>query len=71
MYNSDSSICTVSETTVDVQNEKQVQQLLGNCMKNWATAATKARDISSRSHSVFRLKTNLRNSTTKQTTTVY
>lgn len=67
-YNNDTTMCVVSDlTVVDVQDEHQVQQLIEKSMKNRATAATKANERSSRSHSVFRLMIEGRNSTTGQT----
>lgn len=67
-FNNETSMCVVSDlTVVDVQDENHVQQLIEKSMKNRATAATKANDRSSRSHSVFRLMIEGRNSATGQT----
>lgn len=67
-FNNETSMCVVSDlTVVDVRDENHVQQLIEKSMKNRATAATKANDRSSRSHSVFRLMIEGRNSATGQT----
>lgn len=66
-FSSETGLNIVSDLTVkDVQDEEQLQQLINYSMKNRATAATKANERSSRSHSVFRLLIEGRNSSTGQ-----
>lgn len=56
IYNHESKLSEVHGLTVEtVENGEQVQRLINKSMKNRATAATKANERSSRSHSVFRL----------------
>lgn len=66
-FNTDTKLCTVSDINiVDVTDEEQVQRLIERSMRNRATAATRANDRSSRSHSVFRLHIVGRNASTGQ-----
>lgn len=66
-FDTDTKLCTVSDVTVvDVRDENQLQRLIERSMRNRTTAATKANDRSSRSHSVFRLRIIGRNSVTGQ-----
>lgn len=56
VFNADTKLSSVSDLTiVDVGSEEHVQRLVSKSIRNRATAATKANDQSSRSHSVFRL----------------
>lgn len=52
---------------VSVTSEEQVQHLINKAIRNRATAATKANDHSSRSHSVFRLHIRGKNSDSGET----
>ena len=55
-YDTKTSMSKVHDLSeVSVTSEEQVQQLINKAIRNRATAATKANDHSSRSHSVFRL----------------
>lgn len=66
-FDTDTKLCTVSDVTVvDVRDENQLQRLIERSMRNRTTAATKANERSSRSHSVFRLRIIGRNSATGQ-----
>lgn len=67
IFDQASRLSTVPDlTVVTVENEEQVQTLIDRSMKNRATAATKANERSSRSHSVFRLFIEGYNSQTDQ-----
>lgn len=67
IFNHETKLSAVADLTVEnVQNEEQVQRLVNKSMKNRATAATKANERSSRSHSVFRLYIEGRNASTGQ-----
>lgn len=67
VFNSETKLSSVVDlTVVDVENEEQVQRLVDRSMRNRATAATKANERSSRSHSVFRLYIEGRNASTGQ-----
>lgn len=65
IFDLETKMSTVVDLTVEeVENEEQVQRLINRSMKNRATAATKANDRSSRSHSVFRLHIEGKNNAT-------
>lgn len=67
VFNSETKLSSVADLTVeDVESEEQVQRLVNKSMKNRATAATKANERSSRSHSVFRLYIEGKNAATGQ-----
>lgn len=67
IFNQETKLSSVADLTVeDVESEEQVQRLVNKSMKNRATAATKANERSSRSHSVFRLYIEGRNAATGQ-----
>lgn len=67
IFNSETKLSSVADLTVeDVESEEQVQRLVSKSMRNRATAATKANERSSRSHSVFRLYIEGKNAATGQ-----
>lgn len=67
VFNSETKLSSVVDlTVVDVESEEHVQRLVDRSMRNRATAATKANERSSRSHSVFRLYIEGQNASTGQ-----